>query len=80
MTSTQLQIISTVIGFLGTLIMFFNGYNLKPYEGAVFGSDAVNEANKKITRDNKRIMVMQKIGMGLLTFSFLCQAVSYLLD
>ncbi len=60
--------------------MFFNGYNLKPYEGAVFGSDAVYEANKKITRDNKRIMVMQKIGMGLLTFSFLCQAVSYLLD
>ncbi len=60
--------------------MFFNGYNLKPYEGAVCGSDAVNEANRKITRDNKRIMVMQKIGMGLLTFSFLCQAISYLLN
>lgn len=79
MTATELQIISTVIGFVGTLIMFLNGYNLKPYEGGVFGSDAVIEENKKIAKENKRIKVMQKTGMGLLTLSFLCQSVSYLL-
>jgi len=44
-----------------------------------FGSDEIYEASKKITRDNKRIMVMKKVRMGLLTFSVLCQAVSYLL-
>lgn len=77
MNSLHLQIVSSVIGFVGTLIMFFNGYNLKPTEGAVWGGPEVDEHNKKIDRENKRIIIMQRLGMGLLTLSFLCQGMSF---
>lgn len=80
MNSLNLQIASSVIGFIGTLIMFFNGYNLKPYEGGVFGSDEVNEHNKKVRRDNKIITSMQRLGLGLLTLSFFCQGLSFTLS
>jgi len=80
MTSLHLQVASSVIGFIGTLIMFFNAYNLKPTEGAVWGSAEVDEYNKKIERDNKRITIMQRLGMGLLTLSFFCQGISFTLS
>lgn len=78
MNPLHLQIFSTVLGFIGTLIMFFNSHNLKPYEGGVFGSESVKKWNEKVKKDNQRIAIMQKIGLGLLTSSFLCQSISYL--
>lgn len=78
MNPLHLQIFSTLLGFAGTLIMFFYSHNLKPYEGGVFGSREVTKWNEQVKKDNKRIAVMQKIGLGLLTSSFLCQSISYL--
>jgi len=75
-TSLEIQAASSSIGFLGTLIMFLNGNTSIPFEGAVFGSESVNEANKIIRRKNKRIQVFQRIGMLLLTASFLLQLLS----
>lgn len=77
MTQQHLQIASAVIGFIGTLIMFCNGYNLKPYSGATFGGPLTDEINKKTRRENKRIAIMQKLGMALLAISFFLQMVSF---
>ena len=74
--SQALQILSTILGFVGTLIMFLYGYNLIPYEGMTFGGDHTAENNKKIRRKNSRIKTMQKVGMGLLTLSFALQGLS----
>ncbi|HBZ2154131.1 TPA: hypothetical protein MHK45_01830 [Klebsiella pneumoniae] len=74
--SLALQIFSTILGFVGTLIMFHYGYNLIPYEGMTFGGKHTAENNKKIRRKNSRIKTMQKVGMGLLTISFALQGLS----
>ncbi|WP_210507404.1 hypothetical protein [Pantoea ananatis] len=79
MITTLFQVAATLIGLTGTLIMFFNSYSLLPYEGATFGSDEIIEHNRKVRIKNQRMLVRQKIGIGLLTFSFLVQLISYAL-
>lgn len=77
MYSVHFQIASSVIGFTGTIIMFFNSYSLKPTEGAVWGGPEIDKHNKKIDKENRKMVIMQKIGLGLLTLSFLCQGISF---
>jgi hypothetical protein len=79
MSSTELQIASTAVGLFGTLLMFFNSYSLMPYESAMFGSDEVTEHDRLIEQKNKKMLLKQRIGVGLLTFSFMLQLVSYAL-
>ncbi|MGG6098323.1 hypothetical protein C7431_104541 [Pantoea allii] len=77
--STYLQIAATFIGLIGTLLMFFNSYSLLPYESAMMGSDEIIENDRLTRTKNHKMLVRQKIGIGLLTFSFLLQLVSYAL-
>lgn len=79
MTSLGMQIASTLFGFTGTILMFFNSYALIPYESAMFGSDEIIEHDRKVEQKNKRMLRNQKIGIGLLSLSFLLQLISYFL-
>ncbi|AMO47607.1 Hypothetical protein AKI40_1190 [Enterobacter sp. FY-07] len=79
MTSLGMQIASTLLGFTGTILMFFNSYALIPYESAMFGSDEIIEHDRKVEQKNKRMLRNQKIGIGLLSLSFLLQLISYFL-
>ena len=79
MTSNELQIASTLVGFCGTLIMFRYGNTSFPTEGGIFGSEEVNESDRKIELKNKTIQKAQSLGFGLLTLSFLGQFISYFL-
>lgn len=79
MISTYLQIAATFIGLVGTLLMFFNSYSLLPYESAMFGSDEIIEHDRLTRIKNQKMLMRQKIGVGLLTFSFLLQLFSYAL-
>lgn len=56
--------------------MFFNAHVLKPFEGAAFAENDTPERNNKIRADNKRIIIMQRFGMGLLSLSFVFQGVA----
>jgi len=78
--STYLQIAATFIGLIGTLLMFFNSYSLLPYESAMMGSDEIIEYDRLIRTKNHKMLVRQKIGIGLLTFSFLLFAFCFLLQ
>lgn len=53
--------------------MFKGSYALAPFSGATFGSDAVTAANNETRRKNKTRLVLQRVGLGLLCFSFLIQ-------
>lgn len=79
MSTTELQIAATAVGLFGTLLMFFNSHSLMPYESAMFGSDEIIEHDRLIQQKNKRMLFKQRIGVGLLTFSFMLQLVSFAL-
>ncbi len=79
MSPTQLQIAATVIGLFGTLLMFFNSHAMMPYESAMFGSDEIMEHDRLVERKNKRMLLLQRVGVGLLTLSFMLQLASYAL-
>lgn len=79
MASLAMQIASTLFGFTGTILMFFNSYALIPYESAMLGSDEIIEHDKEVEKKNKRMLRNQKIGIGLLSISFFLQLISYFL-
>jgi hypothetical protein len=45
---------SATLGFLGTAILVVSSYSLEPFEGGVFGSDAIIEHNNRVRTKNKR--------------------------
>lgn len=77
MIALHFQIFSTLAGFIGTVLMFRYSYVLKPYEGAAFAESDTNEKNGRIRRENIRIQKMQKLGIALLSLSFISQGISY---
>ncbi|MFQ1679178.1 hypothetical protein ACK08B_04935 [Pantoea dispersa] len=77
MSPTQIQIAATVIGLFGTLLMFFNSHSLMPYESSMFGSDEIMEHDRIVERKNKRMLMLQRVGVGLLSLSFMLQLASY---
>ncbi|MBD9642910.1 hypothetical protein IB231_04615 [Pantoea sp. PNT02] len=79
MSPTGIQFAATVVGLFGTLLMFFNSHSLIPYESAMFGSDEIIEHDRLVEQKNKKMLIKQRIGVGLLTFSFMLQLVSYAL-
>lgn len=66
---------SAVLGAIGTIILFFNSYALEPFEGGVFGSDAVTEHNNHVRDKNKNRLRWQRVGLAFLCLSFSVQAV-----
>jgi len=70
MTTTYLQAAAILFGFVGSFVMFSNGHVLKPYPGGMFAPDNYDEIAKQITKDNKRIVFMQRFGMLFLCVSF----------
>ncbi|WP_413676425.1 hypothetical protein [Pantoea dispersa] len=77
MSPTHIQIAATVIGLFGTLLMFFNSHSLMPYESSMFGSDEIMEHDRIVERKNKRMLMLQRVGVGLLSLSFMLQLASY---
>ena len=76
MDSAQYTVLSSsVLGVIGTLILFFSGYALEPSQGACFGSPAVTEANKQIKSRNSKRLLWQRVGLAFLMLSFSVQAV-----
>lgn len=73
MAYTVVSAIAIVFGLLGSLMMFLNGHVLKPYPGGMFAPDNYEEIDKQITKDNRRIVVMQRLGMLCLCVSFALQ-------
>ncbi|POW56601.1 hypothetical protein C3408_14270 [Candidatus Pantoea alvi] len=59
--------------------MFFNSHSLAPYESSMFGSDEIMEHDRLVERKNKRMLFLQRVGVGLLTLSFMLQLASYAL-
>lgn len=70
---------SSILGAIGTTILFFNSYTLEPFEGAVFGSPSVTEHNNRVRIRNSRRLFRQRFGFALLCASFVVQAISYIL-
>jgi|GEM_PF-1501340 hypothetical protein len=76
MLSRKLQLASVVFGFIGTLAIFLFSYSLIPYQGGVFGSEKINKHNNLVKKKNCLYLVIQKIGMGMLSISFLLQGIA----
>lgn len=76
MAYTVISAIAIVFGLAGTLMMFLNGHVLKPYPGGLFGPDNYKEICEQITKENRRIVLMQRLGMLSLFASFTLQGVA----
>jgi hypothetical protein len=57
----------------------FNSYALQPFEGGIFGSDALTASNNAIRTANAKRVVRQRIGFAFLCVSFAIQAVAVFL-
>ncbi len=80
MTTTYLQAAAILCGFIGSFVMFSNGHVLKPYPGGMFAPDNYEEIANQITRDNKRIVFMQRFGMLFLCVSFVLQGAALVIS
>lgn len=72
-------LVSAILGAIGTIIMFRYSYALQSLEGGVFGSPEITECNNRINAENRRRHSWQRIGLGVLCFSFFVQAVASVL-
>jgi hypothetical protein len=70
---------SAILGTMGTVVLFFNSYALQPFEGGVFGSDALTASNNAVRTANAKRVVRQRIGLASLCVSFAVQAVAVFL-
>jgi hypothetical protein len=80
MTAVQCAtLLSAILGAAGTAFLFFGSYTLQPFEGAPFGGPQINKANAEIAAKNKLRILRQRIGLALLSLSFVAQAGSVFL-
>ncbi len=80
MTHAQLAgLASAILGAIGTVVLFFNSYALQPFQGGIFGSDALTASNNAIRTANTKRIVRQRIGLAFLCVSFAIQAVTVFL-
>lgn len=70
---------SSLLGAVGTALLFFFSYTDEPYQGGVFGSPSVTKFNEDVKAKNKKWKLRQRTGFGLLCLSFLIQAWSVFL-
>ena len=70
------SLISAVFGAAGAIVLFNGSYALQPFEGGVFGSDALTAYNDQVKRKNARRVVIQKVGLGLICIGFLIQGLA----
>ena len=80
MVYITISAVAIIFGLVGSLLMFLNGHVLKPYPGGMFAPDNYNELAAKITRDNKRIVFMQRLGIFFLCVSFSLQGVALIIS
>lgn len=64
---------SSLLGVVGTGILFANSYSLQSLEGGVFGSPELTRYNDDVRRKNIKRLFWQKIGLICLCFSFIVQ-------
>jgi hypothetical protein len=38
---------SAILGAIGTVVLFFNSYALQPFQGGIFGSDALTRLERR---------------------------------
>ena len=74
MTPTNIaNLISIFFCASGTILLFIGTYYVKQLHSGIFGTEEIVAANKKIMRDNARLMHCQKIALGLICISFAVQ-------
>lgn len=74
--SSMLSLVSSAFGVLGTLMLFKGSYALEPFQGATFGSDAVNARNAEIRAKNKKRIQLQKVGLSFILIGFFLSGVA----
>ena len=80
MTGAQIaNLAAAILGASGTIVLFFGSYALQPFDGGVFGSEALTASNNEIRIANRWRIVRQRIGLTLLCASFAVQAGAVLL-
>ena len=81
MTASKIiAIFSTLSGASGSLLLYLCTYSLKPGEGGVFFTDAIERWNLKVKERNRRRTIGLRIGSALLGLSFSLQALSIFLN
>jgi hypothetical protein len=68
--------LSAAFGAGGSILILLGTYGFEPHEGAVWGSDAVTQANKEIDKRNKSRFTKQRAGIVLLLVAFLLQGLT----
>lgn len=76
MSPTIINALAIIFGLAGSLLMFMNGYVLKPHPWGIFPPDNYQEIARQIDDENKRIVRMQRLGMLSLSVSFALQGVA----
>jgi len=80
MTNAQMaNLASAGFGAAGTIVLFFGSYALQPFQGGIFGSDALTASNNSIRVANAARVVRQRIGLVLLCLSFTVEAIAVFL-
>jgi hypothetical protein len=79
MPAQLVVVLSAVLGIAGTVILFFGTYGLEPLEGGVFGSPEVQEWNERVKAKNAARVIRQRVGLGLICFSFVFQGAAVFL-
>lgn len=74
-----MNLLSAILGAIGTLILFANSYALQPLEGAVWGGDEVTAENDRIKAQNLKRLKMQRVGLVFVCLAFCSQAASVFL-
>lgn len=62
------------LGFVASFILFFNSYSLEKAT-STWSRESYEEDKKLVDERNRRRILMQMIGFGMLCFSFLIQFV-----
>lgn len=76
MSPTIINALAIIFGLSGSLLMFLNGYVLKPHPWGMFAPDNYQEIAKQIDNENRRIVRMQRLGMMCLLISFTLQGLA----
>lgn len=80
MTPAQYGVLtSSVLGALGTALLFFGSFAFEPHAGSYYGGPEMQKINAAIAARNKIRKSTQKLGLILLGASFAVQAATVFL-
>ncbi len=74
------QVVSAVLGMIGTTLLFFFSYSFEPFSGGVLGSPQIAARNELVRASNLRRKRWQLIGLAILWSSFVVQVIAIFLS